>query len=459
MEENSQNKSTLHFYGGAGSVTGANFMFESGGLKLLVDCGLEQGGSFAEDSNYEPFQYSPGDIPYLFVTHAHLDHIGRIPKLVREGFKGKIISSEATKALAAPLLKDSMGLLEQAAKKSNKPILYDEKDIAGAAALWEGVPYHKVIELDGGFSVRLLDAGHILGSSMVEITRAGRKIIFTGDLGNDHSRLVGPTEVVSDANYLVMESVYGDKKQEGIEDRVENLENTIENSIAKSGTLLIPAFSTERTQELLFDIRDLLIEKRVPSVPVYLDSPLAQEVTEAFLAYPQYFRQEIAKRLEGGENVFSFPELHFVHDSKESLGLHEQSGPKIIIAGSGMSAGGRILAHEQAYLGDKRNTLLIVGYQAAGSLGRALFEGEKNITIHGERIAVQADVEANFGYSAHRDRDGLSSFVHESHDTLNHVFVTMGEPRSSLYLVQHIRDYLGLNANAPEKDSSAEISL
>jgi metallo-beta-lactamase family protein len=452
-------KSTLYFFGGAGSVTGANFMLSSEKTKILVDCGLRQGSSFAEEGNYTPFAYTPAEVEVLFVTHVHLDHIGRIPKLVRDGFKGKIISTEASRALAEPLLMDSMELLEQAAVKDGKPILYDEKDIAAALKLWEGVSYHQDISLPDGFSARLLNAGHILGSAMIEIVRDGRKIIFTGDLGNDHSDLVGPTEAISQVHYLVMESVYGDKKQEGIAERTDRLEDTIESTIARGGTVLIPAFSTERTQELIYEIRGLLKDKKVPSVPVYVDSPLASKVTEAFLAYPTYFRDEIQTRLQAGEDIFAFPELQFVHTAEESAALHKDAAPKIIIAGSGMSAGGRIISHERAYLGDSNNTVLIVGYQAAGSLGRMLIEGEKTVMIHNEKVVVRAHIEENYGYSAHRDRDGLAQFAHQGIETLKRVFVTMGEPKSSLYLVQHLRDYYGLPADAPEQGSSAELLL
>ena len=450
---------TLHFWGGAGTVTGSNFMLESEGTKILVDCGLIQGGSYVENGNYTPFPYTPAEVSVLLVTHAHIDHIGRIPKLVKDGFRGKIISTEATRALAEPLLMDSMELLAHAAEKAGKPQLYDEKDVAQALSLWEGVQYHSALELPGGFRATLLDAGHILGSAMVEIVRGGRKIVFTGDLGNDRSSLVGPTEVVSDMHYLVMESVYGDRKHEDIDNRVERLEDIIESTAARGGTLLIPAFSTERTQDLVFEIRTLFMDKKVPSIPVYVDSPLARTITDAFSAHPEYFKDDIRARIEKGEHIFEFSELSFVHTAEESRELHKNTGPQIIIAGSGMSQGGRVLSHETQYLKDPKSTLLIVGYQSAGSLGRALIEGVREVTIHKEKIAVKARIEELYGYSAHRDSEGLSSFVHASAPTLEGVFVTMGEPKSSLFLVQHIRDFIGLPATAPEAGASVQLSL
>ena len=457
-------KSTLYFFGGAGAVTGSNFMLESESQKILIDCGLFQGCNFCEDANYKAFPFEPKEISVLLVTHAHIDHIGRIPKLVKDGFKGKIISTKATKALAAELLRDSMELLGREAEKLDRKPLYDEEDVMAALSVWDTVYYHEDIQLQDGFTVRLLDAGHILGSAMVELRRQNekgemRKLVLTGDLGNDSSLLVGPTEVLSDVQYLVMESVYGDKVHEGIEDRTERLEDIIENTMARGGTLLIPAFSTERTQDLLFEIRELMVQKRIPSVPVFVDSPLALRVTEAFSANPDYFRDSIRERILGGEDIFKFPQLQFTHTPDESKALHAILGPKIIIAGSGMSQGGRILSHEKEYLADPNSTLLIVGYQPAGSLGRRLLEGEKEVVIFKEKVKVRARVLALYGYSAHRDSEGLVSFVHEATGAFEKIFVTMGEPKSSLFLVQRLRDFLGLQATAPLASEKAELNL
>lgn len=455
----SDTKTKLQFWGGAGSVTGSNFMLDSDGVKIMIDCGMFQGCEFCEDSNFAALPYNPADVSTLIVTHAHIDHIGRIPRLMREGFKGRIISTEATKALAHPLLLDAMKLLAHTAEMTGKPQLYDSADVERSMAVWDTHPYHESFSLAGGFTAELLDAGHILGSAMVRIARGGRTIIFTGDLGNDESLLVGPTESIAGANYLVTESVYGDKKHDHIENRTQEFERVVEQTLAKGGVLLIPAFSTERTQDLLFELRTLLMEKRIPSIPVYLDSPLASRITEAFSANPSYFRDTIRKRIEGGEHIFSFPELHFIHDAQESAQLHKDESPKIIIAGSGMSHGGRVLGHEAFYLSDPKNTLLIVGYQAAGSLGRALIEGQKNVSIMKQKVTVRASVEKIYGYSAHRDADGLLSFVEGGGKSLTEVFVAMGEPKSSLFLVQRIRDFLGIKASAPEQGTEVVVSL
>jgi metallo-beta-lactamase family protein len=452
-------KSTIYFYGGAGKVTGSNFLLDTGGTKLLIDCGLTQGRHSAEEDNWAIFPYNPADIPFLIITHAHIDHIGRIPKLVKDGFKGKIISTEATKALAEPLLLDSQELLQHEAEKHGKPILYDEHDIARTMKLWEGVGYHNTIPLEDGVSLELLDAGHILGSAMVRLSRGDKKIVFTGDLGGGNSPLLAPHEEPSPTDYLVMESVYGDRVRPQDKNRREELENVIENAAACGGTLLIPAFSTERTQDLLYEIGMLMKEKRVPSMPVYLDSPLATKITTAYLAYPKYFAKEIEERVAGGEGIFSFPELHYIESVEESRKITHLPGSKIIIAGSGMSSGGRAQGHEKVILPDPASTVLIVGYQAAGSLGRRLIEGEKEVRVMGQPVPVKAKIEAIYGYSAHMDGEQLLEFVNKNQKGLAHVFVVMGEPSAASFLVQRIRDFLSVKATTPEAGEKAEIEL
>ena len=451
--------STIYFHGGAGAVTGSNFLLDTGEAKFLVDCGLTQGRHSAEAQNWEAFPYDVASVPFLFVTHAHIDHIGRIPKLVKDGFKGRIISTEATRALAEPLLLDSMELLAHDARKHEREPLYNEHDIEHTMRLWEGVPYHKKIELPGDVSAEFLDAGHILGSAMVRFERGGKSVVFTGDLGGGNSPLLAPHEPLPHPDYLVMESVYGNRVRPEDKNRREELENVVEEAVARGGTLLIPAFSTERTQDLLFEIRNLMVERRVPQVPVYLDSPLATKITAAYLANPGYFAEAFRERVKGGENIFAFPELKFVEDAEESKHVAGKPGPKIIIAGSGMSSGGRVHAHEKVLLPDPRSTLLIVGYQAAGSLGRRLLEGDKNILMQGQRVQVKAKVEAIYGYSAHMDGEQLLEFVNQGRDALKQVFVVMGEPASASFLVQRIRDYLSVKATAPLAGEQAEIDL
>lgn len=462
-------QSTIYFYGGAGSVTGSNFLLDTGEVKIAVDCGLFQGKHSFENTNWDPFPYNPAEVSVLINTHAHIDHIGRIPKLVKDGFRGPIISTEATRALAEPLLLDAMELAGRTAERLGKEPLYTEKDIAQAMRQWKGIPYHQLEDVGGGVTLELFDAGHILGSAIAVLSRPAQpgssKVAFTGDLGGGNSPLLAKTEIPSGIAHLVVESVYGDRVRQEDAHRRDTLENHIENVAAKGGTLLIPAFSTERTQDLLFEIRSLFLEKRVPSMPVYLDSPLAQKITAAYLAHPKYFSDEMQKRIAGGEHIFDFPELQFVEGAAESEHMRNKSGPKIILAGSGMSNGGRVVSHEAAILPDEHSTLLIVGYQSAGSLGRKLIEGAKKVDIRGEEVLVRCTVATMYGYSAHMDSEQLLEFVNsvanppQGGDVLEQAFVVMGEPASSGFLVQRIRDYLGVKATAPEAGDSAIINF
>ncbi len=443
---------SITFHGGAGSVTGANFLLEvrpavGTPLKFLIDCGLFQGGKIVEDSNREPFAYGLAKIDALFVTHCHLDHVGRIPKLVHDGFRGPIYSTPPTKDLAALIMKDSLGVMEKEARASHKNLLYSEDDIATALRQWQTLDYHQPLAV-GDLTILFRDAGHILGSAMVEILINKQKILFTGDLGNSPAPLQADTELVTDVDYLVMESVYGDRRHDDVKDRRNKLEDVIENTMRAEGTLMIPAFSIERTQELIYEIEQMMAEGRIPQVPVYLDSPLAIKVTEIYKTYHSYFNQQVTDPDLIRDGLFNFRNLKKTLTTDESKAI-PHFGRKVIIAGSGMSNGGRILHHEKRYLSDAKNTLLLIGYQSAGSLGRALQEGAKQVNILGEEIAVRAKVVTLSGYSAHRDTDGLLDFVSHTADQLKQVFVAMGEPKSSLFLAQRLRDYLGLKAVVP----------
>lgn len=422
-----------------------------------------------EEHNWDQFPYDPKTITKLFVTHAHLDHIGLVPKLVAAGFSGEIVSTKATKALAEPMLYDAMEILRHNAHRLNKPELYNEADITKALGQWRGVDYHEEVDAGGGVVVQLFDAGHILGSAMVRFVRGERAVAFTGDLGGGNSPLLPPTEELLPVQYLVMEGTYGDRTRPDDPERLNNLENSIENAVQRGGTLIIPAFSTERTQDLLFDIRALMQERRVPELPVYLDSPLAEKITAAYVRYPEYFAPDIRARVEKGEKIFSFPQLRFVGSPEESHKLDEMGEQKIILAGSGMSSGGRIFGHEKKYLPDPNSTLLIVGYQAVGTIGRQLIEGIKAIVVRGsgsprhgggEKIPVRAHIETLYGYSAHSDGEGLLEFANKaSSKGCKEIFIVHGEPASTSFLAQRIRDYLGTKATTPEAGDNVTIEF
>lgn len=453
--------STLGFYGGVGSVTGANFMLDTGKVAILVDCGLVQGSDFAQEVNAEPFAYNPADVDVLLVTHAHADHIGRIPKLVRDGFRGVIYSTEPTLDLARIMFDDALHIMEFEAERDERPPLYGQHDIDVALSLWQSKGYHSPIDLGDDVTANFINAGHILGSAMVELTRDGKKIVFTGDVGNVPQPLMARPEVPKEYDYLVMESVYGDRVHEEVEERTALLKHHIEETIKNHGTLIIPAFSLERTQGILYEINNMIESGEVDSIKTYLDSPLAIRVTDVYQHATDYLKESVQEQIKGGDDIFSFEGLSFTETVKESNAISQYGGPKIIIAGSGMSHGGRIRNHEKQFLGDPNTTLLLVGYQGVGSLGRLLQDGANQVWIDNQQVKVKAKVAAIRGFSGHADRNQLIDLVYggASEHKPRQVFVTMGEERASLFLTQRLRDYLGLNAMAPGENQEVEIDF
>lgn len=475
-------KPKLIFYGGVGSSTGANVMLQFNGKKILIDCGLKQGEKFAEQENFEPFVYDPASVDFLLVTHAHIDHTGRIPKLVRAGFRGKIISTKETMELAYPMLEDALKVL----KMRHQKILFEREDLDKSFELWEGFEYKEKIKLTEDCSVEMIDAGHILGSSIINVVCRSRneeiKLSFTGDLGNSPSPLLKDTEIPLDTNYLIMESVYGDRNHDSKDRRREELKQIILESQNKGGTIIIPAFSVERTQVLLYEINNLVEEGEISPIPVFIDSPLALKVTEIYRKHPNDFNNRVVNQIKKGDKIFDFKGLEMVTDPKESLKIEKINGAKIIMAGSGMSEGGRVVNHEANFLGDPNATILLVGYQSIGSLGRQLQDGQKFVYIEAdgdksngkEKIEVRAKIKSIMGYSSHKDSDHLLEFVEQvanhssqpsfptkkglkSKTNLRKVFVIMGEPKASLFLCQRIRDYLDLEAIYPEPNKEYQL--
>jgi len=446
----------ITFYGGAQMVTGSNYVLEHEGLRLMIDCGLFQCPGFCSNDNYKRFSYPVEKIDALIVTHAHLDHTGRIPKLVKEGFKGKIYSTIPTKEFASLMLEDSMGVLEKEAMEERRQPLYTKEDIERALALWETVSYDEPLMI-GDLHVTFRNAGHVLGSAIVEVRGGGNVVLFSGDLGNIPSPLLSAHLPPKGITYMVLESTYGDREHETAEERVNKLERAIEDTINAGGTLMIPAFALERTQELLYEIHRLFDEGRVPKVPVFLDSPLAIGATAIFRRNSKFLSSELKALIRDGEDVFNFPGLRATKTSDESRSINEVRGPKIIIAGAGMMQGGRILHHAKRYLPDEKSTILFVGYAGAGTLARRLIEGAKNVIIHSEHIPVRARVMKINGYSAHADQQQLMEFVQSTNDTLKKVILVHGEPKSALFLSQRIRDYLGIATAIPKSGESIEL--
>jgi metallo-beta-lactamase family protein len=445
----------ITFAGGAGSVTGANFLIEFGEEKILVDCGLLQKTKLADELNWEPFPYDVSSVGHLIITHAHIDHIGRIPKLVKDGFRGKIVSTPPTMELAHPMLEDTVAILGRN-KEEDLAKIYNAEVLAEVFPLWEAHEYKKPWKI-GPATVRFLDAGHILGSTMIEISYGGKVFVFTGDLGNSPSPILPDTDKLENVDYLIMESVYGDRNHESRDQRKKLLEEVIEDNYKSGGALVIPTFSLERTQELLFEINDLVENQRIPAMPIFLDSPLAIKLTHVYKNFTNYLNDGAKKLISDGDDIYNFPGLTVTKETEESKAILKAPNPKIIIAGSGMSNGGRIIHHEINYLPDSKNTLLLTGYQSMGTLGRTIEEGAKVVRISGEDVAVQARIRKISGYSGHKDADHLLEFVEDVSDKVKKVFVVLGEPKSSMFLAQRIRDYLGIDAVVPKAEEVVSL--
>lgn len=451
----------ITFHGGAESVTGSNFLIEGENGKLLVDCGLEQGRDASIAQMSQPFPYDVPSIDALVITHAHLDHIGRAPKLMREGFKGKVYATHPTLDLMDIMLRDSVSLLAQEAKEKGVEPLYSEADLDALMARAEVLPLHKETTVAPGLSVYLRQTGHILGSASVRVKgEDGTTIAITGDIGNTPNPYLPDAEAIEDADALVMESVYGDRLHDFKgEERVRALRDALARAIKRGGTILIPAFSIERTQLMLYEISNLMDSGEIPRIPVFLDSPLAIKVTEIYEKWSgEYFKKEVEGELKSEGSLFRFQGFEDTLSREDSMDIDPIPGPKIILAGAGMSHGGRIGRHEAKYLPDPSTTLFIVGYQAPGSPGRMLEDGAPHVRINGRDIKHRAKVEKFSGWSAHADRDGLLEFAKKAMPQTKTFFVTLGEPASARFLAQRIHDFLGGKAAVPTEGEVWEVS-
>lgn len=454
----------LTFYGGAGQVTGANYLLEfkdgsspSGTRKILIDCGLHQGTSFCEAHNYEPFPYDPKEISEVFLTHAHIDHSGRLPKLVKDGFSKTVYSTSPTRDFAELLLYDSQHILSMEAEKDGKKPIYTDDDILNLMKNWRGLDYHETVSLGPDAKATLFSAGHILGSASIVVEAEGKVVVFSGDLGNSPSPLIGPSECIAKADYCLIESAYGNRNHEARPQRKQLLQDVVSSTLKEGGTLMIPAFAMERTQILLLEIKEMVETGKIPKTPIFIDSPLAIKLTTVYNRYRNYFKEELRLRFEKEDAIFHFPGLRMTLTTEDSKSINDVPGPKIIIAGSGMSQGGRILHHEKRYLPDPKSTLLIFGYQAQGSLGRLLLDGARSVRIHKEDVPVRARIKAIGAYSAHADQDQLISWAKCLKGVAKKFFVVQGEKESSEALAKRIKEELLVDAVVPIEKSSVEL--
>jgi metallo-beta-lactamase family protein len=458
----------LSFYGATQEVTGSCFLLESlpaqAGdkiTKILIDCGMLQCPKYCDIRNRDKFPFDPNSIDAVVVTHAHVDHTGRIPKLVKEGFSGSIFSTPPTKDLSELMLEDSVNVMEYEAKEDGKKPMYSIEDVRQAQLLWHAKKYHEKFVV-GDFNITLYNTGHILGSAMVAVEHLGRTTLFSGDMGNPENPLLPDPETIDDVSTLIMESTYGNRVHEDVKDRRLLLERVVEASVVRGGVLMIPAFSLERTQELLWILADMITKKHIPEIPIFIDSPLAIRATRI---YEKYYDEYLKETLEGlppneGKRAFRYsalPSIKLTESVQDSKKINETPNPKIVIAGSGMSTGGRILHHEKRYLSDPKSTILFVGYQAVGSRGRRIQDGEKEVEIMGDTVKIRCVKETIHGFSAHPDKEALFAFVQKHENILKNVYCVHGEPKALLELVQKVRDYLGVDARAPKYGESVLI--
>lgn len=434
----------IKFLGAAGTVTGSSYVLTSGsGKSILIDLGMFQGPPEIEKLNYEPYDYNPALLSGAVLTHAHLDHCGRLPIIIPKGFRGDIYMTPLTRDLTELSLFDSAKI----ARDDGRDVLYDSDLVTQTITKFRNVDYHVPTKI-GDFTVTMLDAGHILGSSIVEIEDNNpdseiKKIVFSGDLGNSPDSLEMATEMVDSSDVVLMESTYGDRLHpEG--DPVASIQKEI-NTVEKSGgTLLIPSFSLDRTQELMHVIMHLKKERKVMmETPVHMDSPMAQKATTVYVNYPKLFNAHIQADLKIG-SLFNFPGMNVVNDRRASEMLHETPGPKVIIAGSGMMTGGRIVGHAAYYLPMRSTRLLIVGYQGEGTLGRELLEGSKNVFIQGGRVEVKGSVTDIQTMSSHADQKQLLTWLSHIRN-VKKVILTHGEDPSRTTLSKIITSDLGIN--------------
>lgn len=402
----------ISFHGACREVTGSCILIESEDTKFLVDCGMFQGKE--EDKNAEDFSFDPKDIDFVFLTHAHLDHCGRLPKLFMDGFRGRIYSTAPTRDLAEIILLDALKISREEGKVFSAP-LCTEGDIFSLIKFFTCLSYGEQKKINESVSVRIRDAGHILGSAVFEVWLKDegkeKKLVFSGDLGNPPAPIVKDPELISGADIVFVESTYGNRLHEPKEKGREVLKEKIEEIIEKQGVLMIPVFALERTQELLYELNGWAENQKIPYIPVFLDSPLAVKATGIYRRYPDFYDKEAKALIEKGDDLFDFKGLLMINNSSQAGVAGRSVPPKIILAGSGMFEGGRIKSYLKKYLGDSANTLLIISYQSEGSLGRRLLAGEKTVEIEGKKIQIKAEIYSILSFSSHADQLTLLNWV------------------------------------------------
>ncbi|MGO8813409.1 MAG: MBL fold metallo-hydrolase RNA specificity domain-containing protein [Terriglobia bacterium] len=453
---------TLTFLGATGTVTGSKYLLEAGGERLMVDCGLFQGDKELRLRNWNPLPVPPASIQWLLLTHAHLDHIGYIPRLIKDGFRGQILASSATVDLAKIVLPDSGHLQEEDADYANRKgfskhatalPLYTYEEAVKSLESFRAVNAHEPLEISPHFTIRSFFAGHILGARMIEVTvrenGTTKKILFSGDLGRFPQLVIPEPAVPEDGfDYMLLESTYGDRLHPK-EDVGARLTSIIEATASRGGTVVIPAFAVGRTQEILFLLRELIEEKKLYSLPIHVDSPMAIDVTHLYEKHQEDHSLELDAMEEKGIKPFSPPNLHFDRTVDHSKQLNDARYPMVIISASGMATGGRVVHHLERCLPDHRNTILFVGFQAAGTRGQAIQSGAKTVKMYGHDVHVQARIESIENLSAHADYGEILAWLKRFSKAPGRTFLVHGEPRASEALRQRIAQELHWDVTVP----------
>jgi metallo-beta-lactamase family protein len=473
----------ITFLGAAKTVTGSNFLVEAAGKKFLVDCGMYQGKVTHDLENSDPFLYNVSDIDFMLLTHAHIDHSGRIPKLYNEGYRGKIYATKATCDLCEIMLPDSGHIQEIEVEWKNKkrkregkqplPPLYTAEEAGRCMEIFEPVDYDDIVEIDDNISVRFNDAGHMLGSAIIEIwaIENGKtiKTVFSGDIGNNDLPLLDSPTMISNADYVVMESTYGNRLHMRNLEKANMFLDIVSETLDNGGTVVIPSFAVGRTQEILYEIDKLKDERgqdpefaekynKLMRAPVYVDSPLAISATEVFKKNTDLFEEEIQEKMKSGDHPLEFPGLKFTVTADESKALNESNEPSIILSASGMCEVGRIKHHLKHNLWNPKSTILFVGYQAPGTLGRSIVDGAKKVKIFGEEIAVNARIEYIEGFSGHADQEWLLNFVYSFINKPKHIFLVHGEEEGQEVLKEKIEENAEIPVTIPDFGESYELT-